>query len=136
MEFVLRGTGVNVTEPVRRATEAKLGGLVKRPHPTVQRMEVELIDERGRGGGSGHRVRVVCATPRRTFRAEGAGPDLGSALDQVSRRLRRQLSEYRSRQVEGWQSGPGIGKGSLEAEAEAGSGEPGPPGAAQAPEKA
>ena len=95
MDLVLKARGLRITDQLRRSAERKLSKL-ERLHRRPARVEVEVIEENPRIEG-GHRVEVSYSTGRRTFRAEGAGRDVDMALDQVTERLERQLSTYRSK---------------------------------------
>jgi len=96
VDLVLKGRGVRITEQLRRTAEQKVGKLT-RLDPRVTRLEVEVTKEPNPRIGGGHRVEVACTTPRRVFRAQAAGEDVTSALDQVIRRLERQISSYRGK---------------------------------------
>src|SRR5881628_2346726 len=96
MDLVLKGRGVRITDQIRRMAEHKLGKLA-RIDPRVRRLEVEVTKEPNPRIDGGHRVEVACSTGRRVFRAEAAGEDVASALDQVTRRLERQITSYRGK---------------------------------------
>jgi len=96
MDLVLKGRGVRITDQIRRAAEHKVGKL-SRIDPRVSRVEVEVTKEPNPRIDGGHRVEVACTTPRRVFRAEATGEDVASALDQVIRRLERQITSYRGK---------------------------------------
>ena len=95
MDLVLKGRGVRITDQIRRSTEHKLTKL-ERLHRRPARVEVEVIEANPRIDG-GHHVEVAYATGRATFRAQGSGRDIESALDQVADRLERQMSTYRGK---------------------------------------
>ncbi len=101
MDLVLKGRGVRITDPVRRTAEHKLSK-IERFEPRVVRLEVELIEERNPRIDGSHRVEVTCETARQTFRAQGSGPDVESALDQVIQRLERQISTRRGKLRDRW----------------------------------
>ena len=96
MDLVLKGRGIRITDQIRRTAEHKLEKIARRD-PRIGRLEVEIIEEHNPRIGENHRVEVACTTRRRTFRAEGTGPDVDSALDQVIHRLERQITSYRGR---------------------------------------
>ena len=114
MDVVMKGRGIRLTEQMRRAIEGKLAKLERRPRPGVLRVEVEVLGEPNPRVGLRYRVQVAAITARKTFRAEGGGPDVDSSLDQVIARIRRQISTYRSKRASrppakpgGLQSGTG-----------------------------
>jgi ribosomal subunit interface protein len=96
MDLVLKGRDGRISDEVKRLAEHKLAKLA-RVDPRVSRVEVELREEHNPRVHGQHKVRVVVKTPRRSFRASGAGEDASAALDQVLDRLDRQLTRYRSR---------------------------------------
>jgi ribosomal subunit interface protein len=96
MDLVVKGRGMRITDQIRRTAEHKLGKL-SRIDPRVTRLEVEVTKEPNPRIERGHRVEVACSTRRRVFRAHAAGQDVASALDQVIRRLERQLTSYRGK---------------------------------------
>jgi ribosomal subunit interface protein len=101
MDLVLKGRGVRITDQVRRITEHKLAK-IERLEPRVTRVEVELIEELDRRSGASHRVEVAADTSRKVFRAEGAGQDVESALDQMIGHLERQISHHRGKLRDRW----------------------------------
>jgi ribosomal subunit interface protein len=101
MELFLKGRGVRITDQIRRTTEHKLAK-IGRLEPRVTRVEVELIEQLDRRSGASHRVEVAVDTSRKVFRAEGAGQDIESALDQVIGHLERQISHHRGKLRDRW----------------------------------
>jgi ribosomal subunit interface protein len=101
VELVLKARGLRITDPLRRSAEHKLSK-IGRLAPDASRLEVELIEEPNPRIRGGHRVEVACATPRRTFRAEGTGPDIEVALDQVVDHLETQLTRHRGKLHDRW----------------------------------
>lgn len=97
MELVIKGRGIQITDRIRRLTEHRLARFDRRPRPRIDRMEVELIGEATPRVGGGHSVHVACDTPRKTFRAEGAGETVEVALDQALERLQRQIATHRGK---------------------------------------
>ena len=96
MDLVLKGRDGRIPDEVKRLAEHKLAKL-ERIDPRVFRVEVELREEHNPRIDGHHKVKVVARTPRRSFRASGAGADTSAALDQVLDRIDRQLVRYRSR---------------------------------------
>jgi ribosome hibernation promoting factor len=95
VDLVLKGRGFRITDQVRRSAEHKLSK-VSRFDPSAFRMEVEIHEEKPRIEG-GYRVEVACFSGRKTFRAEGTGTDVSSALDRVVERLERQITRHRGK---------------------------------------
>ena len=96
MDVIIKGRGLRITDQIRRTAEHKLGKLA-RIDPRVTRLEVEVTKEPNPRIDGGHRVEITCSTPRRVFRAHAGAQDFASALDQVIRRLERQLTSYRGK---------------------------------------
>lgn len=96
MDLVVKGRGSRVSSQTRQRVERKLARLV-RLEPRIQRIEVELIQEPNRRVNGGHRVQVACWVTRRTFRASGTGSDIDVALERVTERLERQLTDEHGR---------------------------------------
>jgi ribosomal subunit interface protein len=96
MDLVVKGRGSRVSSQSRQRVERKLARLA-RLDSGIQRIEVELIQEPNRRVNGGHRVEVACWTSRRTFRASSTGSDIDAALDRVTERLERQLTDEHDR---------------------------------------
>ena len=101
MDLVLKARGMRITDQIRRTAERKLSK-VERLEPRVVRLEVELIEERNPRIEGSHRVEVACETARETFRAEGSGPDVETALDEVIQHLERRISGHRGKVRRRW----------------------------------
>ena len=96
MEFVFKGRGIRVTDQIREAAEHKLARLA-RMEPRATLVEVEITVERNPRLAGTHRVDGALTIPRRTFRAQGTGVDVLTALDELAERLERQVRDHRSR---------------------------------------
>ena len=101
MDLVLKSRGFKITDQVRRVAEHKLAK-IERLEPRLAWVQVEFIEERNPRIDGNHRVEVAAAAGRRRFRAEGAGPDVESALDQVVERLGKQISSRRGKLRHRW----------------------------------
>jgi ribosomal subunit interface protein len=99
VELTLNGRGLRLTDQHRRAIEHRVAKLDRRPRPTILRVDVVIIHEPTPRVDGGHRVQMTCETPRRTFRAEGAGDTVDVALDRAFERVERQISTYRSKRA-------------------------------------
>jgi ribosomal subunit interface protein len=96
MDLVLKGRGVQITDPLRSVVEHKVAKL-GRLHPDATRAEVELISERNPRLDGATRVEGALHIPRKVFRAKAENRDVGEALDELVAKLERQVSEHRSR---------------------------------------
>ena len=92
MEVAVRTRGGQVDAETKRRFEEKLQKL-SRYDGRIERVDVEVIFEaRGRIGG-GHRVEASCSSGRQVYRAHAEGDDLLAALDRLTSRLERQISD-------------------------------------------
>jgi ribosomal subunit interface protein len=96
VDLILKGRGVQVTEQMRRTAEHKLSK-IERIDPKVDRIKVEIIEEHNPRISGSHRVEVAAEAGRNVFRARGEGQDVDSALDQVTDRLERQITDFRNK---------------------------------------
>jgi ribosomal subunit interface protein len=96
MEFAFKGRSTRVTDQIRQEAEHKLARLA-RMEPRATLLEIEIAVERNPRLGGTHRVEGALTIPRRTFRAQGAGPDASTALDQLAERLERQVRDHHGR---------------------------------------
>ncbi len=96
MDLVVRSRGGRISSQTRQRIERKLARL-DRLESTIQRIEVELIQQANRRVDGGHRVEATCRSSRRTFRASGTGSDIDAVLDRVVERLERQLTDDHGR---------------------------------------
>ena len=95
MEFTFKGRGLRITEEIREVVRHKLGRLARmEPRATV--LEIEVIAQRNPRLDP-FRVDGALMRPRRTFRAHGEAPDVPTAVDQLARRLERQVRDDHSR---------------------------------------
>jgi ribosomal subunit interface protein len=92
LDLVVKGRGGRVSSQTKQRVERKMARLT-RLEPRIQRLEVELIHQPNPRVDGGYRVEAACWASRRTFRATGTGSDFDAALDQVSERLERQLTD-------------------------------------------
>jgi ribosomal subunit interface protein len=105
LDLILKGRGVRITEQIRMLAEHKLSK-IERLDRRAQRLEVEIFEERNPRLGGSHRVELTCDSVRYVYRAQGAGPDVNTALDQGVERLERQISSRRGRLKNRRHAGP------------------------------
>ncbi len=96
MDLVVKGRGARVSSRARQVIERKVDRLV-RHEPRIQRIEVLVNEESNPRVTGRHRVEASCRTPRRTFHASATGSSLDATIDQVMRRLSRQLADHQGR---------------------------------------
>jgi ribosomal subunit interface protein len=105
VDVIVKGRGVQVTDQIRRVAEHKLAKL-ERLDPQIRKLEVEIMEERNPRIDGSHRVDVAADTARKVFRAHGTGRDVDSALDEATRRLERQIGDFRSKLRDRHKAGP------------------------------
>ena len=96
MEVVVKGRGVQVTEQLRRSVHRKLDRLA-RLEPKAVRVEVEVISERNPRMDGAKRIEATLETPRHTFRARAQASEVDLGLDQLAKRLERQVRDFREK---------------------------------------
>jgi len=96
MDLVMKSRGTRITDHMRTAAARKLSRL-ERMEPRVMRLEVEILTERNPRLGGIKRVEGALETPRRTFRAKAQADDVDSALDQLVKKLERQLRDHNTK---------------------------------------
>ncbi len=96
MDLVVKGRGVRITDQLRRSVHHKLERL-SRLEPRAVRVEVEVISERNRRLEGTKRLEASLETPWRTFRARAQAPDVDLGLDQLAKRLERQVRDHREK---------------------------------------
>jgi ribosomal subunit interface protein len=96
VDLVLKGRGIRITDQIRRSAEHK-ATRIARLDPRARRLEIEIQGDLNPRVGATHRAKVACERGRHTFRAEGAGHDVDSALDQGLDRLERQMATHRGK---------------------------------------
>jgi ribosomal subunit interface protein len=93
MDLRYTGRGIRVTEEMREAAEHKLAHLTH-IEPRITRFEIEIIAEHNPRLDGSKRLEGTLVIPRKTFRAHGEAPDVQKALDQLVRRLERQIRDH------------------------------------------
>jgi ribosomal subunit interface protein len=96
MDLVVKGRGGRISLQTKQRIERRLARL-DRLEATIQRVEVELIQQANRRVDGGHRVEATCRASRKTFRASATGSDIDAVLDRVVERLERQLTDDHGR---------------------------------------
>ena len=104
MDLVFKHRAAQSTEPIRHAAEARLPKISKLL-PKAERLEIEVIGERGSMSNGAVRLEGTIVAPRKSFRASSHGHNPEAAVDQLLSKLERQLRDHhdkrRSRLVSG-----------------------------------
>ncbi|MEX1046841.1 MAG: ribosome-associated translation inhibitor RaiA [Actinomycetota bacterium] len=96
MELVLTARGLRLTDEIRNACAEKFAKL-ERHHPSIVRIEVEIIAERNPRLDGTKRVEALAHVRKRRFRAHAEEREIKKALERVAKRLGRQLREHRDK---------------------------------------
>ena len=93
MDLVLKHRADESTEPIRAAATNRLRKIEKLL-PKAERLEIEVIGERGHISNGAVRLEGTIVSPRRSFRASAHGHDAEAATDQLLSKLERQLRDH------------------------------------------
>ena len=96
MNLVLKdraGEDTEHLEHIRRAAESRMEK-ISRLVPRAERLEIEIIGERGLISNGAVRLEGAIVAPRWSFRASSHGHDTDAAVDQLLARLERQVRDH------------------------------------------
>ena len=93
MELTCTGRGIHVTEEMRASTDRKFSR-IGRMEPRATRLEVEIIVEKNPRLAHMKRLEAALHTPRKTFRAHAEDAGFDNALDELVKRLERQVRDH------------------------------------------
>jgi ribosomal subunit interface protein len=99
MQVTVKGKNTTVPEKLRARAERKLTKL-ERFDARILAMDVEFSEERNPRVADPHRVEVTLTTKSGLLRAHANATDPATAVDQVVRRLERQVKKLKGRQVD------------------------------------
>lgn len=93
MDLTFTGRGVAVNQELRDTADHKLARLA-RLEPRTTRIDLTFINEHHPGPDGLKRVEAALRIPRKTFLAHAEARDVPSALDDVAKKLDRQLRDH------------------------------------------
>jgi ribosomal subunit interface protein len=93
MELTCTGRGIRVTDEMRESATHKLSR-VERLEARATRLEIEIIVEKNPRLAHLKRLEAALHTPRKVYRAHGEDPEFENALDEVLKRLERQVRDH------------------------------------------
>jgi putative sigma-54 modulation protein len=96
MQLIITGKNMEVSEPLKKYVEAKLGKLA-RYLPTIDEVHVELSVEKVKSNLQRQVVQVTMRSNGTILRAEERSADMLAAVDSVRDKLQRQMERYRER---------------------------------------
>ena len=98
MQLIITGKNMEVSEPLKKYVEQKLGKLT-RYLPTIDEVHVELSVEKVKSNLQRQVVQVTMRSNGTILRAEERSADMLAAVDSVRDKLQRQMERYRERPV-------------------------------------
>jgi ribosomal subunit interface protein len=93
MELTFTGRGVALDDELRSTAAHKLASLA-RLEPRVTSIDLKFINEHHPTLDGLKRVEAALKIPRKTFFAHAEARDVASAIDDVARKLERQLRDH------------------------------------------
>jgi ribosome hibernation promoting factor len=110
MRLHVKGKNHEVSEPIRRYAEEKLGKLDRQLHELTQ-VELELLVEKNPSISANQVAEATVWTKGPTLRAREASTDMKASIDQLTDKLRRQIEHYRAKRSRRQSRGNGIPTG-------------------------
>jgi putative sigma-54 modulation protein len=98
MELQIKGRNLEVSESMRAYAERKLAKLGRQVHENT-RAELELSVEKNPSVAAHEVAEVTMWLKGRTLRAREASRDMKAAIDAVTEKLQRELTELRDKRV-------------------------------------
>ncbi len=96
MELQITGKNIDLSLPVRRYIERKLGKL-SRHLPNITGSKVEIFEEKTRSPQQRFVVQVTVDSSGTLFRSEERGEDLFTAIDKVAAAMTRQIEHHKGK---------------------------------------
>jgi putative sigma-54 modulation protein len=110
MRLHVKGKNHEVSEPIRRYAEEKLGKLDRQLHELTQ-VELELCVEKNPSIAANQVAEATVWTKGPTLRAREASTDMKASIDQLTDKLRRQIEHHRAKRSRRHSRGNGIPTG-------------------------
>jgi putative sigma-54 modulation protein len=98
MQLIITGKNMEVSEPLKKYVEKKLGKLA-RYIPTIDEVHVELSVEKVKSNLQRQVVQVTMRSNGTILRAEERSADMLAAVDSVRDKLQRQMERFKKRPV-------------------------------------
>lgn len=98
MQLLIKGKNLEVSDSIRTYAERKLAKLNRLTHPAT-RVELELAVEKNPSVAAHEIAEVTVWLKGRTLRSKEAARDMKAAIDQVTDKLQRELTELRDKRV-------------------------------------
>jgi putative sigma-54 modulation protein len=110
MRLHVKGKNVEVSESIRLYAEEKLQKLDRQLHELTE-VELELSVEKNPSIAANQVAEATVRTKGPTLRVTEASPDMKASIDQLTEKLLRQVTEYRSKRRDKQVRGNGIPPG-------------------------
>lgn len=98
MQLIITGKNMEVSEPLKKYVEKKIGKL-NRYLPSIDEVHVELSVEKVKSNQQRQVVQVTMRSNSTILRAEERSADMLAAVDSVRDKLQRQIERYKDRPV-------------------------------------
>ncbi len=98
MELLIKGKNLEVSDSIRAYAERKLAKINRLTHPGT-RVELELAVEKNPSVAAHEIAEVTVWLKGRTLRCKEAARDMKAAIDEVTDKLQRELTELRDKRV-------------------------------------
>jgi putative sigma-54 modulation protein len=98
MQLLIKGKNLEVSDSIRTYAERKLSKLNRLTHPAT-RVELELAVEKNPSVAAHEIAEVTVWLKGRTLRCKEAARDMKAAIDEVTDKLQRELTELRDKRV-------------------------------------
>ena len=99
MELQITGKNIDLSSPVRRYVQRKLGKL-SRYLPNIIESKVEISEEKTKSPERRFVVQVTVDSSGTLLRGEGRGDDLFTAIDKVAAIMNRRIEHYKGKLYE------------------------------------
>jgi ribosomal subunit interface protein len=98
MQLLIKGRNLEVSDSIREYAERKLAKVNRLTHPST-RVELELTVEKNPSVAAHEIAEVTVWLKGRTLRCKEAARDMKAAIDEVTEKLQRELTELRDKRV-------------------------------------
>jgi len=96
MELQITGKNIDISPPLRRYIERKLGKF-DRHLPNIIESKIEIFEEETKSPQQHFGVQVTVDSNGTLLRGKGRGQDLFTAVDKVTEVMRRQIEHYKGK---------------------------------------
>lgn len=110
--ITVTGNNIDVTPSLKEYVNNKLGKIIDKLSGSgaVQECDVHLTVNKNPKVKEGHKVEIVTSLKGTVFRCAQNSPDMYESIDAVADRLKRKLSDYKTRRMAGHHGGPNMGE--------------------------